>query len=73
MLCCAIPTHALILLLLLLLLSLLLLKVGNARVGESDLHPISPTILAPQYQPIEKEKRMGKIIEDEKGASSLGQ
>ena len=28
-------------------------KVGNAMLGESDLHPISPKTPAPQYQPKE--------------------
>ena len=37
----------------LLLLSLLLKKVGNARPGESDEHPISSKTTAPQCQPIE--------------------
>ena len=38
---------------LLLLLLLLLEKVGNARLGESDQHPISPKTPTPQHQPIE--------------------
>ena len=36
-----------------LLLLLLLEKVGNARLGESDQHPISPKTPTPQHQPIE--------------------
>ena len=37
------------------LLSLLLLKeVGNAILGESDLHPISPKTPTTQYQPRER-------------------
>ena len=43
----------------LLLLLLLLKKIGNARPGEGDCHPISPKTPAPHYQPIEK-KRKGK-------------
>ena len=45
---------------LLLLLLLLLKKVSSARVGESDIHPISPKTAAPQYQPIDRKKRKGK-------------
>ena len=45
---------------LLLLLSLLLKKIGNARPGEGDCHPISPKTPAPHYQPIEEKKRKGK-------------
>ena len=33
-----------------LLLLLLLKKVDSARLGESDIHPISPKTPAPQYQ-----------------------
>ena len=39
------------------LLVLLLKKVGNAWMGESDLHPISPKTPAPEYQPIERKIR----------------
>ena len=39
---------------------LLLKKVGSARLRESDVHPISPKTLAPQYQPIDRNKRKGK-------------
>ena len=46
--------------LLLLLLLLLLKKIGNARPGEGDWHPISPKTQAPYYQPIEETKRKGK-------------
>ena len=53
-----------LLLLLLLLLSLLLNEVGSARLRESDVHPISPNTSAPQYQPIDRKKRKGKIVED---------
>ena len=40
----------------LLLLLLLLQKIGNARPGEGDCHPISPKTPAPQYQPIEERR-----------------
>lgn len=41
--------------------SLLLLKeVGNARLWESYLHPISPTIPDPVYQPIQRKQIKGK-------------
>ena len=46
----------------LLLLLLLLKKIGSARLGESDIHPISPKTPAPQYQPIDRKKR--KRVED---------
>ena len=42
------------------LLLLLLKKIGNARPGEGDWHPISPKTPAPHYQPIEEKKRKGK-------------
>ena len=45
---------------LLILLLLLLKKIGNARLGEGDCHPISPKTPAPHYQPIEEKKRKGK-------------
>ena len=45
---------------LLLLLLLLLKKIGNARPGEGDCHPISPKLPAPHYQPIEEKKWKGK-------------
>ena len=48
----------------LLLLLLLLKKVSSARLGESDVHPISPKTPAPQYQPIDRNKRKGKRVED---------
>ena len=35
-------------------------KIGNARPGEGDWHPISPKTSAPHYQPIEEKKRKGK-------------
>ena len=31
---------------------------------ESDVYPISPKTLAPQYQPIDRKKRKGKRVED---------
>ena len=46
------------------LLLLLLKKVSSARLGESDIHPISPKTTAPQYQPIDRKKRKGKRVED---------
>ena len=39
---------------------LLLKKIGNARPGEGDCHPISPKTPAPHYQPVEEKKRKGK-------------
>ena len=42
------------------LLLLLLKKVGSARLRESGMHPISPKIPAPQYQPIDRKKRKEK-------------
>ena len=48
----------------LLLLLLLLKKVGSVRLRESDVHPVSPKTTAPQYQPIDRKKRKGKIVED---------
>ena len=39
-------------------------RVGSARLRESDIHPISPETPAPQYQPIDRKKRKGKIAED---------
>ena len=42
------------------LLLLLLKKIGNARPGEGDCHPISPKTPDPHYQPIEEKKRKGK-------------
>ena len=48
----------------LLLLLLLLKEVGRARLRESAVHPISPKTLAPQYQPSDRNKIKGKIVED---------
>ena len=57
--------------LLLLLLLLLLKKVGSARQRESDAHPISPKTPAPQYQPIDRKKRKGKIERRERENNSI--
>ena len=46
------------------LLLLLFKKVGCARPRESDIHPVSPKSPTPQYQPIDRKKRKGKIVED---------
>ena len=43
---------------------LLLKEVGSARLRESDIHSISSKTPAPQYQPIDRKKRKGKIVED---------
>ena len=53
-----------------LLLLLLLKKIGNARPGEGDWHPISQKTPAPHYQPIEEKEEKGKIVEDKKGGSN---
>ena len=42
------------------LLLFLLIKVGNAKLGKSDLYPRSPKTPAPQYQPKERKIRKGK-------------
>ena len=34
------------------------------RLRESDIHPISPKTTAPQYQPLDRNKRKVKIVED---------
>ena len=54
------------------ILLLLLKEVGNARLGDSDLHPVSQKTPAPQYQPIEK-KRERENSRKQKRAESLGQ
>ena len=46
------------------LLLLLLKNVSSARLGESDIHPICPKTTAPQYQPIDRNKRKGNTVED---------
>ena len=38
--------------------------VSSARLGESDIHPISPKTPAPQYEPIDRKRRKGKRVED---------
>ena len=38
--------------------------VVRARLRVSDVHPISSKTSAPQYQPIDRKKRKGKIVED---------
>ena len=52
---------------------LLLKKGGNARLAESDLHPVSPRTPAPQLPTRRKKEEKKKRVEDKKGASSLGQ
>ena len=42
------------------ILLLLLKKIGSARPGEGDCHPISPKTPDPHYQPLEEKKRKGK-------------
>ena len=44
------------------ILSLLLKKVGSARLGESDQHPVSLKTPAPQHKPMEWKKRKGKQL-----------
>ena len=46
------------------LLLLLLKKVSSAKLGESDIHPISPKTPAPQYQSIDRKKKKEKRVED---------
>ena len=41
---------------------IIIIKRG-ARLRESDMHPISPKTPAPQYQPLDRKKRKGKIVE----------
>ena len=55
----------------LLLLLSLLKKIGNARPGEGDGHPISPKTPTPPYQPIEEKKRKGKKLKTKKSATRL--
>ena len=43
---------------------LLLKEVGRARLRESDRQSISSMTPAPQYQPIDRKKSKGKIVED---------
>ena len=49
---------------LLLLLLLLLKQIGSARLRENDIQLINPKTAAPQYQPIDRKQRNGKIVED---------
>ena len=53
-------------LLLQLLLLLLLKEVGSERLGGADLHPIIPQTPAPKYQPLDRKKRKGRIVESNK-------
>ena len=46
------------------LLLLLLKEVGSARLRESDIQAISRKTPATQYQPIDRKKRNGEIVED---------
>ena len=39
-------------------------KGQRARLREIDVHPINPKTTAPQYQPIDRQKRKGKRVED---------
>ena len=39
-------------------------NVSSARLGDSDIHPISPKTPGTQYQPIDRKKRKGKRVED---------
>ena len=48
----------------LLLLLLLLKKIGNARSGEGDRHPISPKTSAPTLPTYRGKEEKGKIVED---------
>ena len=36
----------------------------SAKLRASDKHPISPKTPAPQYQPLDRKKIKGKIVED---------
>ena len=36
----------------------------SARLRESDLHPISAKTPVPQYEPMHRKKRKGKIVDD---------
>ena len=50
---------------LLIIIIIFIKKVGSARLWESDAHPISSNTPAPQYQPIDRKKEMGKIVVDD--------
>ena len=47
-----------------LLILLILKEVCSSRLRESDIHPIGSKTKAIQYQPIDRKKRKGKIVED---------
>ena len=47
-------------------------EVDNARLSESDLHPITPHTPAPLIPTYRKKVEKNKNVENEKGASSLG-
>ena len=46
------------------IINILFNEVCSARLRDSDIHPISPKTPAPQYQPIDRKKRKGKIVDD---------
>ena len=46
-------------------------EVGSARLRESDIHPVNPKTPAPQYQPIDRKKRKGKIVETIEGMEQV--
>ena len=39
-------------------------EVGSARLRDFAIHPISSKTPAPQYQPIDRKKRKGKIVKE---------
>ena len=44
---------------------IIIIKRGRqCRLREIDIYPISPKTSAPQYQPIDRKKRKGKIVEN---------
>ena len=43
---------------------IIIIKRGRQCKAESNIHPLSPKNPAPQYQPIDKNKRKEKIVED---------
>ena len=43
---------------------IIIIKKGRQCKAESDVHPISSKTPALQYQPIDRKKRKGKIVED---------
>ena len=52
------------------LLLFLLKKIGNARPGEGDWHPICPKTPAPTLPTNRGKEEKGKIVEDKKGESN---